>query len=361
MKQTFFVGTYTEPIRFGTGELYQGQGRGIYTCALDADGALSLTHCSAGIKNPSYLCLSADNRTLYCVNELKDDTGKTGGHASAFRVGEDYALSFINRVPVDGADPCHIALAPEEDALYVSNFMSGSVTVLERLEDHSLSPVRQLIQHQGSSVIAARQSSPHAHSLTFDPSGRLAFVPDLGADKVFIYQRQDSGPCLMPAPIPFLSTFGGSGPRHLTFNKKGDHCYLINELASSISVFAADGANLRLLQTISTLPQGFTGDNICADVHLSGDESLLFGSNRGHDSIVTFTVEPNGMLTYAACMPSGGRTPRSFTVDPSNRFLVIGNQTTNNICCYAIDFGAYRHRLVSTLEIGSPVCVKFLR
>ena len=132
MTQMFFVGTYTEPIRFGTGELYIGRGEGVYTCALGEDGSLSLLHCRKGVPNPSYLCLTRDRRFLYCVNELKDEAGKRGGRASAFRVAADGSLEPINCVDVGGADPCHIALSPQEDALYVSSFMSGSVSALAR-------------------------------------------------------------------------------------------------------------------------------------------------------------------------------------------------------------------------------------
>lgn len=358
MSRIFFVGTYTEPIRFGTGELYIGQGKGIYTCALAPDGGLSLLHCRTGVQNPSYLCLTRDHRFLYCVNELKDSTGR-GGRVSAFQAAKDGSLHFLNRVHAGGADPCHIALSPTEDALYVSNFMSGSVSVFAREADGSLSGEKQLIQHQGSSVIPGRQDGPHAHSLTFDPAGAYAFVPDLGVDKVFIYRRE-GGVCLQSAPVPPLKTVPGSGPRHLTFNRAGDRCYLINELASSISVFRAEGATLSLMQTVSTLPDDFHGNNICADVHLSNDETLLFGSNRGHDSIITFKVQPDGTLQRLGWIGSGGETPRNFTVDPSGEFLVVCNQTSNLLCSFRIDPCGLAHKPVSMLEIGSPVCVKFM-
>jgi 6-phosphogluconolactonase len=245
--------------------------------------------------------------------------------------------------------------------VYVSNFMSGSVCVFPIAEDGSLKDKIQFIQHEGSSVNKARQSGPHAHSLIFDIPGKYAFVPDLGIDRMVSYEMDPVSGALSPAPVPYYQADPGAGPRHCTFHPKGKFVYLINELASSISALSYNDkdASLKHLQTISTIPSDFKEHNSCADIQILSDGSFLYGSNRGHNSIVIYKIDQNtGMLSTVGYESSGGKIPRSFCVDPTDTFLLAANQDTDNIAVYRIDNAAGTLKKVSNQAVPTPVCVK---
>lgn len=180
-----FVGTYTEPIRFGTGQILEGKGKGIYVYRLDAaSGSLEQCALAEGTRNPSYLAFDPSRRFLYAVNELKEFEGAPTGAISAFSVDPGSGqLRFLNMKATHGTDPCHLTVDKTGRYVLVANFMSGSVCVLPIREDGSLGDATDVIQHQGSSIHPIRQSGPHAHAVTLDNGGRYAFVPDLGLDK----------------------------------------------------------------------------------------------------------------------------------------------------------------------------------
>ena len=184
-----YVGTYTEPIRFGTGRVLQGKGEGIYLFRLDQEsGALEPVGKTTSVTNPSYLAFDATQRFLYAVNELKSYQDSPTGTVSAFAAhpttGE---LAFLNRQPTHGTDPCHVVVDRQRRHVFVANFMSGSVCVLPVRDDGSLDAACDFIQHLGAGIDPVRQSGPHAHSVTLDATNRFAFVPDLGLDKLLIF------------------------------------------------------------------------------------------------------------------------------------------------------------------------------
>ena len=190
-KQTLvFVGTYTEPIRFGTGQILEGKGEGIYVYRLDSSsGALELSVVNKGVTNPSYLAFDPTQRFLYAVNELKAYEGKPTGTISAFAVERATGkLTFLNKQLTHGADPCHVIVDGKGTHVFVANFMSGSVCVLPVRRDGGLDPASDFVQHIGSGVDPKRQQGPHAHSVTLDAANRFVFVPDLGLDRLMIYR-----------------------------------------------------------------------------------------------------------------------------------------------------------------------------
>jgi 6-phosphogluconolactonase len=126
---------------------------------------------------------------LYAVNELREFEGAPTGAVSAFSVEPGSGrLRFLNRKPSHGTDPCHLTVDKAGRNVLVANYTSGSVCVLPIREDGSLAEATDVIQHQGSSSDPVRQSGPHAHAVTLDDTGRYAFVPDLGLDKLMIYR-----------------------------------------------------------------------------------------------------------------------------------------------------------------------------
>lgn len=363
-KHRFYVGTYTLPILFGTGEILESRGRGIDLMEFDADtGSVEYLLTAAITDNPSYLVPANSGKYLFAVNELKEFEGEETGAVSSFRIEHlTGRLEFVNQQKTGGTDPCHIQVDSQDRYVYTSNFMSGSVGVLPVADDGSLGELSQFIQHEGSSVLPARQAGPHAHSLTFDKEEAYALVPDLGIDKLMVYRTDFDNPASVLNAAEPLSVFPGAGPRHCAFDQSGKHCYLINELASSITLFHYDGlGGFELKQTISTLDGSVEGANICADIHLTPDGRYLYGSNRGHDSIAAYRVSPtDGQLEYIASCSCGGRTPRNFAVDPTGCYLVVANQDSDNIVTFAIDPDSGLLTECGRIECPTPVCVKFI-
>ncbi len=366
MKQTMrvYVGTYTEPIRFGTGKILEGKGEGIYLYEMDpSTGAMSARGITTGVVNPSYLAFGPGNRFLYAVNELKSYEGQASGSISAFAVdGKSGALTFLNRQLTLGTDPCHVTIDPAGRHALVANFMSGSVCVLPIRADGSLGAASDFRQHKGSSVDPARQSGPHAHAVTLDAAGRFAFVPDLGIDRVVVYRYQSEEGKLLPKESAWVRTKPGAGPRHLVFHPGGGNAYLINELDSTLTAYRYDPTEgmLQEIHSVPTLPPGFSGSSTCADVHVTPDGSFLLGSNRGHDSLVIYRIAPaDGRLTYAGHWPSGGRTPRNFALDPAGRFALVANQDTDTIVTFRIASRSIGlGEAVQVTPVPTPVCVK---
>lgn len=360
-----YVGTYTEPILFGTGQVLQGQGRGIHLLHLDAAaGSLTESWVAEGVRNPSYLVLDRDHRRLYCVNELKAHEGRPGGAVSAFQIEPATGrLTLLNTQPTGGGtDPCHLALSPCERCLLVANFGTGSICVLPLDSDGALRPPSHVVQHEGSSVAPARQSGPHAHAVTVSPDGRFVLVPDLGLDQVRIYQLDAVAGRLLPNPAqPYVAVRPGAGPRQLVLHPGGRWAYLINELDSTVQAFAYDAADGRLVPvgTWPTLPEEFAGRSTCAELQIAPDGRFLYGANRGHDSIATFAIHPTaGSLAPIGHDATEGRVPRHFTVALGGGLLVAANQDSGTVVPFRLDPATGRPvRASAGITVGTPVCV----
>ncbi|HEY4258865.1 MAG TPA: lactonase family protein, partial [Schlesneria sp.] len=220
------------------------------------------------------------------------------------------------------------------------------------------------IQHAGSGPNKSRQEAPHAHSINLDAANRFAFAADLGLDKIFIYRFDGATGSLQSNDPPSGVVAPGSGPRHMAFHPTGKYAYVNNELNSTVTAFQYDAGkgSLTEIQTLSTLPAGFTGENSTAEtvVHPSG--KFVYVSNRGHDSVAVYQVDPaTGKLTAKGNTPTGGKTPRNFNVDPTGAFLLAANQSTNDVVVFRIDQNT--GDLTATgvkIEVGSPVCIRFL-
>lgn len=362
-RELLFIGTYTESILFGTGDILPGKGKGIHIMAVDGAGKLTSIGLAPNVRNPSFLCLSRDRRFLYAVNELKEYNGAATGAVSAFAVTWENGtatLSPLNIQPTGGTDPCHVAVNQVQTHVFVSNFMSGSVCVLPIRSDGSLGPASDFIQYEGHSAHPRRQASPHAHSLIFDRAERRAFVPDLGTDKLMVYRTDFTAGKLIPEKTPFFATEPGDGPRFLEFHPNQRWCYLINEIGSSVSLLSYDEPSGRFekQQTVATIPSGFSGDNICADLHLTPDGKYLYASNRGHNSLARFRVNPgDGKLEPLGNISCGGRTPRNFAVSASGKFLLVANQDSDNLLSFRIDYATGDLQKIDEIFAPTPVCV----
>lgn len=356
MKQLFCVGTYTEPILFGTGEVFQGKGKGIYLCSFE-DGEIQILQC-LNLANPSYLCVDEEYKKIYTVNEMKEYEGQFGGGVSQV----SYASGRLQKefsMNAGGTDPCHIEMAPNRKFLSVANFASGSVSVFPLDKEGNMTGERRVFQHEGSSVHPVRQRGPHAHGTIFWGEKNRMMIPDLGIDKVKMYAVRDV--CVEPVPEEDISVEPGRGPRFGEFSNDRKHFYLINELASSVVHYRCDGNKLLFQQEVSTLPEGFPREeNICSDLHLTPDGRYLYASNRGHDSICCFQTEEDGNLKLTGRISCGGKTPRNFCVDPSGQYLLVGNQDSDTIIVFTIGEGGILTKK-KRLEFPSPVCIRFLK
>ena len=361
-----FVGTYTDPILFGTGKILQGKGEGIYVYRLDqSSGGLEFVSKTAGITNPSYLAFDATQKFLYAVNELKTYEGKPTGTVSAFAVDpKTVKLEFLNRQITHGTDPCHVLVDEQGKHVFVANFMSGSVCVLPVRDDGSLGEASGFIQHQGSSIDPGRQKGPHAHSVTLDASNRFAFVPDLGLDKLMVYRFDPKRGMLEANAVPWIKMKPGAGPRHIAFHPGGKFAYLVNELDSTVAVLSYEGTagTFEHLQTVPTLPEGFGGESTCADIQVSSSGTFVYASNRGHDSIVIYRIDPlAGTLSYVGHEQTQGKTPRSFGIDPTGSFLLVANQDSDSVVTFRIDADSGKLQPTDHVtQVPTPVCVKFL-
>jgi 6-phosphogluconolactonase len=350
-----YVGTYTT----------RGA-EGIYAYRFDpSSGDLSPLGVAARTENPTFLAVAPTKQALYAANEVAELDGQPGGAISAFSVDADTGtLTFLNRQPSLGTGPCHVAVDQTGKFVLAANYGSGSASILPIQPDGRLGPASDFVQHEGFGPNERRQQGPHAHSVTLSPDNRFAFVADLGIDKMMSYQLDLEAGKLVPNDPPWAETYPGAGPRHFAFHPNGRTAYIINELGSSVTVFDYDAERgaLREVQTISTLPERFGGRNTCADVHISADGRFLYGSNRGHDSIAIFSIDPEaGTLTAIGHESTKGKTPRNFGLDPSGSFLLAANQDTNNIVAFRVD--RETGLLTPTghqTQVPAPVCIKWL-
>jgi len=346
-----FVGTYTD-----------GPAEGIYLLRLDSHtGELTHTGQVTPAPDPAFLAIHPGGRFLYSVNEML--SRKLDPTVSAYSIAPGSGkLTFLNRLAAGGTLPCHLAVDSSGKNVLVSNYGGANVAVLRVAEDGRLSERSALKQHKGSSV-HARQEGPHPHCVTLDPANRFAFVADLGLDRVVTYAFDAESGTLRPGAVPFATTEPGAGPRHLSFGPNGRFAYLINELTSTITVFLYDpeAGDLEAKQTVAALPVGYRGRSTTAEIEIHPSGRFLYGSNRGHDSIVVFAIdEETGTLTYVEHEKTQGKTPRNFGIDPTGRFLLAANENSDTIVVFRIDSKTGElHPTGHVAQVPRPVCVKF--
>jgi 6-phosphogluconolactonase len=283
------------------------------------------------------------------------------GALSAYAINpETNSLTFLNRKLTLGARPCHISLDKTGGWALVANAVSGNVSVLRIRSDGTLGDVVETVEHYGRSIHTTRQQEPHAHQIVTDSSNRFAFVPDLGVDKIMIYDFDGETGKLEPASPAFASTHPGGGPRHFVMHPSERFAYVINELDSTITVFTFSNGKLDVIQTIGTLPGHFSGSNMAAAIKVHPSGRFVYGSNRGHDSIAMFCVdEMTGKLDKMGYQLTQGATPRDFDLDPTGALLVVCNQDADNVVSFKVDiddgFLASTGMLVG---VSKPSCVR---
>jgi 6-phosphogluconolactonase len=352
-----YIGTYTSP---------QTKSQGIYVFRFDTStGKLTAGGLAAEAVSPSFVNLHPNGKYLYAVAETNNTGGQRGGAVSAFAV--DHAtgkLKLLNTVSSRGAGPCYVRTDLKGKVLFVANYGSGSVAAMPIKEDGSLGEAVGFAQHTGTGGDPRRQKGPHAHSINPSPDNKYAMAADLGLDKILIYKFDEKAD-LTPNDPPFASVPPASGPRHFTFHPKGRFAYAINEMGNTVSAFSYDSSRgaLHPIETVGTLPKDFTGTSYTAEVLAHPSGKWLYGSNRGHDSISLFNIDPQkGTLTLVEQTPTGGKTPRNFGIDPTGSYIIAANQASNNLVVFRIDQKTGKLTPTGeTADVGGPVCVKFLK
>jgi 6-phosphogluconolactonase len=349
-----YVGSYTG-----------SQSKGIYAFRFDErTGALTPAGLMAETRSPSFLTVSRDGRFLFTVNEAGSPDGKSGGFVSSFAVDRATgALTKLSEQPSGGANPCHLALDRTGRFLAVANYTSGTFALFPVGTDGRLGAMIQTVVTPGVGPDKARQDGPHAHQVVFDDQNRFLLAVDLGIDQVLVYRFDQTTGRLTPNDPPSVHLTPGAGPRHLVFAPDRRRAFVISEMASTVTTLSWDGERGRLSAgpSVTTLPPGFHGVSTTAEIAIHPNGRFLYGSNRGHDSISVFRIEPAGTLVPVEIESTRGRTPRFFTLDPGGRWLIAANQDSSTLAVFSVDQATGALAPAGTpVDVGAPVCLQFL-
>lgn len=321
----------------------------------EASGALTkLTDADAG-PNPSYFCISKKHGILYAANEVMNFKGGQGGGITSLKM-DVLNMEKLNEFAIPNGSPCFISLSPAQDYLFLANYTGGSIAVV-KLDDKGIPASIS----DSVSFMPIGEKNSHAHMISFSPGGEFVYLTDLGLDRIMVFSFDSSTGKLQELENSSVNQAPGAGPRHFVFNADASMMYVINELNSSISVFEADtSGQLKVVQEISTLVEGFAEKSFCADIKIGKDGKYLYGSNRGENTIVCFKIEKDGKLSFSGRISCGGDWPRNFTFDPSGKFLFVGNQRSGNISVFRLDDKTgIPIETSNSVEISSPSCLKF--
>jgi 6-phosphogluconolactonase len=344
---TVYFGTHTA-----------GPGKGFSVSHFDTvTGALSKPAFLLETPAPAYFVIAPGGRRLYSCNST--------GFVSAYSINPASAqLKLINQKPSGGGDPSYISLDRTGHYVFVANYDGGNIAVWALETDGSLGERTAFVQHTGSSVNPQRQSHAFAHSIRVDPTNRFALVADLGLDKLFVYKFNVKDGSLTPNDPPFVKAAPGAGPRHVVFHPNGRWVYLITEMGNTIMLFDWDARRgaLSEVQTVSTLPKGFQGNSTCAEIQVHPSGKFVYASNRGRDSIAVFSVDAKtGRLTLIQDVPSGGKMPRNFDMDPTAHWLLVTNHDSNIAMVFGIDQETGKLTPAGQpVDVPSPYCPRFL-
>lgn len=350
-------------VYFGTAG---GDAKGIYVSSFDSEsGELSEAKLATEANRPGFLAIHPNHQYLYAIaGAIPGHEAKETGGLSAYTINAKTGeLTLINQQPSGGRGPCHVSLDHGGRVALVANYSGGSTSSIGINSDGSLKKPTSFFQHEGSSVNEKRQKGPHAHSSNPGPNDKFAFVADLGLDKVMIYKLDPSTAKMEKHGAGIVPP--GSGPRHFAFHPNGKWAYTNGEMLMTVTGFNfdPDKGTLTPFQTIGTVPEGidFTGLSTAeVQVHKSG--KFLYVSNRGHDTIAVYTIDPkNGELTFVERENIQGETPRNFGIDNTGKFLLAAGQKSHTIAVFKINQKTGELDFTGNkIKVPTPICVKFL-
>ena len=297
------------------------------------------------MENPSFITFSPNKKNLYAVGE---------GEASAvtaFKLKEDGTLAFINTESSNGKGPCHVAVNESGNKAVVSNYGGGTISIYSINKNGSLEKASQIFNHNEEGEKPAR-----AHSSQFHKDD--LFVSDLGRNRFYHYKLLDNNYQIESESI--INIKGNPGPRHFAISKDGNFIYIINEYGGSITSIKKTDFGFEQIDFDSTLDENYTGNNKCADIHLSKDERFLYGSNRGENTIAVFNRNTKtGEIERIQNTSVHGDWPRNFTIDPTGKFLLVANKKSQNIAVFSIDKTSGKLTFLHDVKAPEPVCLLF--
>ncbi|MGF1585577.1 MAG: lactonase family protein [Bacteroidales bacterium] len=338
-------------------------GEGLYVFSFDRENlSFELLHTISDRLSPSFQAVHPTMPVVYSASRSPISDQNDHHSIGAYRANTDTGmLSLINEQSVMGIGPAHVSVDPLGSFVYVSNYTSGNAIMLPIRDDGGLDIASDVVQHRGSSIHPTRQQTAHAHAADPSPDGRFVYVSDLGLDRIMIYEVDRQKRALSSASTPWFENTPGSGPRHLSFRPDGAYAYSAEELSSTIAVLSVDKKSgaMQQVQRVSMLPGDFQGSNTAADIHVSPDGKFLYASNRGHESIVIFSIdESTGELSLAGHEPTTGQHPRNFMIDESGELVFVANRDSNHIVVFRRDplTGALNYT-GTELVVPRAVCV----
>lgn len=348
-KTFMFVGTYTD----GKPD------KGIYVYELNpTNGDLNLVFNAENIVNPSFLTVSPDGKFLYACTETKLPQH---GNVSAFSINsKNGSLKFINKQSANGENPVYVSVHKNNKFVVSANYGEGNVTVLTKNADGSLNPFVQSIQFSGTSINKERQEKPHVHSANFSPKNDFLFLPDLGTDKIrtFKFDDRQKEP-LNEANKLTINTEAGGGPRHMAFHPNQKFAYSIEEMSGNIVGYKYINGQLSKIQSIMS-NQKKADIYSSADIHISPDGKFLYATNRVENTISIFKIAKNGLLTLLGHESTFGETPRNFNIDPTGNFVIVANQSSNNIVVFRRNTKTgLLTKLSDDTKVLHPSCLQF--
>ncbi|MGB7136569.1 MAG: lactonase family protein [Acidobacteriaceae bacterium] len=331
-RRWLLIGTQTE----------SGSSRGIYGASWDAaTGEIHDAALAAASDNPTFLALSPDGKHLYAANEISSFGGRASGAVSAFEVdAAALRLKPINQVPALGTGTCFVSVDHIGRAAFCANYTGGSASSFYLSPDGQISDPVSHFQYEGHGPDPDRQEQPHAHRVTVSPDDRHLLVNDLGLDCIHIYHLNDVNAKLTANDPPQWKAAPGSGPRALRFHPNGRVAYCVCEMASTVNVLDWDAqkGTFHQIQSISLIPEDYHGVTRGCDIVLDRRGQFAYAANRDYDCLVSFTVHPkDGRLTLMGRSSCGGKIPRHLTLDPTERWILVANQESDNIAVFARD------------------------
>ena len=338
------------------------RGDGISVFAVDAaTGQLTLEQVVGDLVNPSYQVLNQRGDRLYTVHGDQTEVSVLAVDATTGH------LTVLQTMDCGGRNPVHLALAPGETHLIVSNHRSGHLAVLPVLADGTLAPVSHTVPFPGEPGPHRKEqpfSKPHFNAFT--PDGRFVLVPDKGLDRVFSV-AWNAGQAALAEPQPWYTAREGAGPRHLALHPTQPWVYVVNELDNTVTacVLHPTTGALTPFQIVPSLPDSSVGPSRAAGIQMAPDGRHVFASNRGHDSIATFAIDPGtGRITLRGTTASRGRTPRFFTLAPfgsdAGPWMYVLGEDSDTLECWRVDAATGLPQPTGyAVDCGSPVCMVF--
>jgi 6-phosphogluconolactonase len=323
-------------------------------------GELTSAGVAANIPTVDWITFSAGHEYLFAACELDSFNGKPTGEVASFSVknGDLLPLSTQNSA---SKGTCQVALDHTGRTLMSADYGGGSAASF-LVTDGKLSPAVWTQHYTFHGPNPDRQESAHAHFCSYSPDNRFAFVNDLGGDMIHIYRLDAAKAHLTPAGAYHGAP--GSGPRTLHFHPNGHTAYCVCEIASTVDVLEwhkTDGS-FTLESRIHLLPNDYHGPTRGCDTVITRDGRFVYFANRDNNFLYSFKANPEtGALTPMVRSNCGGKIPRNFTLDPTERWMLVANQDSNLLSVFARDphTGLLANEGKS-FPAATPMCIVFV-